>query len=330
MLQSPFNLDTHLTTDPFVTTYGDEADHDYLFTWKPKHWPYDRLRKRVEEFRSTGTAEEPWTCKAHKKIRPGDRAYMLEQGKPMGIFGRGTIVGKRKKSKNSWQALIGFEVSRGDVLWDPKERFLVDESLLLSLHVPKKQWQNQAAGITLDKSAARAIDGMILDSVLVGRGTTTPIDEVAQEVAARLKKMIEQSTRPGQRPFSETLRKIYQNRCAVTGCVTPAALEAAHIKTQKDSDDNSLGNGILLRSDIHCLFDRLLITLSEDGTKIETSPELTDPGYAALKTVTVTRPVGGPPPSAENIRDHRNRFFERLRRRAGESRRTNARGSLTG
>lgn len=307
-----------MTANASGLTVSDGGPGDFLFTWKQEHWDYKKLRKLVERFRLRGAAEEWWSCSAHRKIRAGDRAYLLKQGKPIGIFGRGTIIGKpRRRSKNVWEVLIGFDVPRGDILWDPKEDgFLVDENLLLSLPVPKKQWQNQAAGITLEKSAARAIDRKILDLVPIRPGEATLAEETAQDVD-RLKKMIEQLIRPDQRRFSERVRKIYPNGCAVTGCVTPAALEAAHIKTQKGRDGNSAGNGILLRSDIHCLFDRLLITLSEDGTKIETSPELTDPGYATLKTVTVARPVGGPPPSAENIRDHRNRFRERLRRRAG-------------
>ncbi|MGO9589155.1 MAG: HNH endonuclease [Candidatus Acidiferrales bacterium] len=294
----------------------DGGPGDFLFTWKQEHWDYKKLRKLVERFRLRGAAEEWWSCNAHRKIRVGDRAYLLKQGKPIGIFGRGTIMGKpRRRTKNIWEVLIGFDVPRGDILLDPKEDgFLVDENLLLSLPVPKKQWQNQAAGITLEKSAARAIDRKILDLAPIRPGETTSTDDAAQEVA-RVKS--EQLMRPEQRLFSETMRKNYRDKCAVTGCVTPAALEAAHIKPQEGRDDNSPSNGILLRSDIHCLFDRFLITLSEDGTEIETSPELTDPGYAALKGATVSRPVEGPPPSAENIRDHRNRFSERLPQRAG-------------
>ncbi|MFZ3199539.1 MAG: HNH endonuclease signature motif containing protein [Candidatus Acidiferrales bacterium] len=305
-----------MTTDALEITVGDKAGHDFLFTWKRQIWRHEELRKLVEKFRLRGAAEELWACKSHRKIRPGDRAYLLEQGKRRGIFGRGTIAGKRKKGNNRWNALIRFDRSHDDVLRDPDEEgFLVDESFLRSLCVLQKRSPIRAAGMPLGKDAARAIDRKILDFVTIGPGGTTLTDETAQEVA-RLKKMIEQLIRPDQRRFSEKVRKIYPKGCAVTGCVTPAALEAAHIKTQKGRDGNSPRNGILLRSDIHRLFDRFLITLSEDGTKIETSPELTDRGYTALKTVTVARPVGGPPPSAKNIREHRKRFLERLRRRA--------------
>lgn len=304
-----------MITDGFDVTVGGEAHRDFLFTWKEKHWHHEKLRKLVEEFRLRGAAEEWWSCKAHKKIRRDDRAYLLAQDKPVGIFGRGTIVGKRKRGKNRWEALIRFDRLHRDELWDPeKDGFLVDESLLRTLRVLKEGSPIRAAGMPLEKNAARAIDHKILDLVPIGPGETIPTDETAQEVA-RVKS--EQLMRPEQRLFSETMRKNYRNKCAVTGCVTPAALEAAHIKTQEDSDDNSPGNGILLRSDIHCLFDHFLITLSEDGTKIETSRELSDPGYAFLKTVTVARPVGGPAPapSPKNIREHRKEFRKRLPRR---------------
>lgn len=299
-----------MTADAFGPTIGDGAHGDSLFTWKRKHWRYGKVRKLVEEFQLRGAVEEWWPCKAHKKIDLDDRAYLLAQDKPMGIFGRGTIVRKRKRGNIHW-ALIRFDRSHGDVLGDPEKGFFVDESLLRTVGVLRKGSPIRAAGMPLGKNAARAIDREILDFVPIGPGETRPTDETAQEVA-RLKKIIEQLIRPDQARFSEKVRKIYRNRCAVTGCVTQSALEAAHIKTQKGRDGNSSSNGILLRSDIHRLFDRFLITLSEDGTKIETSPELTDPGYAALKTVTVTQPVGGPPPSAENIREHRKQFYKRL------------------
>ncbi len=295
---------------------GDKEGHDFLFTWKRQIWPHKKLRKRVEQFRLRGAAEEWWHCKAHRKIHPGDHAYLLEQGKRRGIFGRGTIVRKSKGDQNRRYALIRFDRSRGDILLDPDEEgFLVDENVLRSLRVLKKGSPIRASGMPLERNTARAIDRRISGLVPTGPGETTLTDGTAQEVARR-KKMIEQLMRPDQARFSETLREIYQNRCAVTGCVTRATLEAAHIKTQKARDGNSPNNGILLRSDIHCLFDGFLITLSADGTKIETSPELTDSGYAVLKGAAVGRPVGGPPPSAKNIREHRKQFFERLRRHA--------------
>jgi HNH endonuclease len=133
-------------------------------------------------------------------------------------------------------------------------------------------------------------------------------EEAAQEIA-RQKILGEQATRRAQQQFSETMRINYRRRCAITGCNTSAALQAAHIRVLKDADDNRPENGILLRSDIHALFDALLITLSEDGATVEISETLIDPSYEFLRNAPVSQPEIGPRPSRKNIRDHRKRFF---------------------
>jgi hypothetical protein len=118
----------------------------------------------------------------------------------------------------------------------------------------------------------------------------------------------ERATRPGQREFSERIRQLYQNRCAVTGCATTAALQAAHIRVQDGVDDNSTSNGILLRADIHLLFDALLITLSEDGSRLELSRRLSDPTYDLLREAVVYMPDAASRPLRANILHHRDRF----------------------
>jgi len=141
--------------------------HDYLFTWAPGHWPLEDLVRFVREFKLRGEVEEPWTCAAHKKIQPGDRAYLLKQHKPVGIFGRGRVVGEavrrteNERGRGQWEVPLRFDESRGDVLCDPLEGFLVDEEQLFRIPVPRTQWRRQAAGTSLAEKAARAIDDRI-------------------------------------------------------------------------------------------------------------------------------------------------------------------------
>lgn len=149
-------------------------------------------------------------------------------------------------------------------------------------------------------------DGEIILNALRAHG------EAEQEIA-RQKMLGERATRPEQRKFSMLLRQNYRGRCAITECNTSAVLEAAHIRVQKGADDNSPKNGLLLRSDIHALFDALLITLSADGARVEVSDDLTDPGYAFLQNAPISQPETGPRPSPENIQNHRKRFFEKCR-----------------
>jgi len=59
----------------------------------------------------------------------------------------------------------------------------------------------------------------------------------------------------------------------VTGEHSLPALEAAHIKLYGDSGPHAVSNGLLLRSDLHRLFDRGYITVTTDF-RIKVSPRL--------------------------------------------------------
>ena len=61
--------------------------------------------------------------------------------------------------------------------------------------------------------------------------------------------------RQGQPDFRKQLIRAYDGRCAVTECSVLEVLEAAHIKPFSKSGPNQTANGLLLRSDLHKLFD---------------------------------------------------------------------------
>lgn len=71
----------------------------------------------------------------------------------------------------------------------------------------------------------------------------------------RKKLMGEIIHRRGQSKFRNDLLDAYENQCAVTGSSTRAVLEAAHIKPYRGDRSDRVDNGLLLRSDIHTLFD---------------------------------------------------------------------------
>jgi len=79
--------------------------------------------------------------------------------------------------------------------------------------------------------------------------------------------------RLGQGTFRVAVTEAYQRSCAVTGEHSLPALEAAHIKPYGDSGPHAVSNGLLLRSDLHRLFDRGYITVTTDF-RIEVSSRL--------------------------------------------------------
>jgi putative restriction endonuclease len=68
--------------------------------------------------------------------------------------------------------------------------------------------------------------------------------------------------RLGQGSFRVIVTDAYQRRCAITGEKTLPALEAAHVKPFSESGPHAVNNGLLLRSDIHRLFDSGYVTIT--------------------------------------------------------------------
>ena len=79
--------------------------------------------------------------------------------------------------------------------------------------------------------------------------------------------------RLGQGAFRVLVTDAYTRRCAVTGEKTLPVLEAAHIKPYALQGPNHVSNGILLRSDLHKLFDLGYVTVTPD-LRLEVSPRL--------------------------------------------------------
>lgn len=86
------------------------------------------------------------------------------------------------------------------------------------------------------------------------------------------------ATRRGQPQFRTALLEAYGGTCAVTGCTAVDALEAAHILPYRGEHTNDVRNGLLLRADVHTLFDCFLLTVGEDTT-VRFTPQLTGRGY---------------------------------------------------
>lgn len=70
--------------------------------------------------------------------------------------------------------------------------------------------------------------------------------------------------RLGQGAFRLVVTDLYERRCAITKERTLPALEAAHIRPYADGGEHSPSNGILMRRDIHSLFDQGYVTITPE------------------------------------------------------------------
>jgi putative restriction endonuclease len=81
--------------------------------------------------------------------------------------------------------------------------------------------------------------------------------------------------RLGQSAFRVDVIEAYSRRCAITGERTLPVLQASHLKPVSESGPHSVDNGLLLRADLHILFDRGYITVTKDY-RIEASRRIKD------------------------------------------------------
>ena len=70
--------------------------------------------------------------------------------------------------------------------------------------------------------------------------------------------------RLGQGAFRVLVTDTYEHRCAVTREKALPVLEAAHIQPVTEGGPHSVSNGLLLRSDVHTLYDRGYVTIAPD------------------------------------------------------------------
>jgi hypothetical protein len=77
------------------------------------------------------------------------------------------------------------------------------------------------------------------------------------------RRLAEVKVRRGQGEFRQSLLAAYSRRCAVTGSVVVDLLEAAHIIPHSEETNYRVTNGLLLRADIHTLYDLHLLSVDE-------------------------------------------------------------------
>lgn len=148
---------------------------------------------------------------------------------------------------------------------------------------------------------------------------TSVAKEIANEefdptnvVDAREKIMYSIANRQGQPQFRMSLLSAYESRCAMSGCSVVDVLEAAHIIPYRGLVTNHVSNGLLLRADIHTLFDRGFVAIDTTVVpwRILTSQGLFGTEYEALSTQLVAIPANNDArPNELALTLHRNTVF---------------------
>lgn len=184
------------------------------------------------------------SLKAIQVWKPEDRIIEIDGKQEISLKGvdlkylRGNISKAQQMKKEN-------DKSKGG---NPTKRILIETNL------SEKEWKEIVIG------SSETTVPLSEDDIKTNAIEFSPEDaEVAKE---KIVKAV--ALRRGQPKFRKKLLDIYKNSCAVTGTQFPPILEAAHIIPYMGEKTNHVTNGILLRADIHTLFDLGLLNINEN------------------------------------------------------------------
>jgi clan AA aspartic protease len=151
---------------------------------------------------------------------------------------------------------------------------------------------------SLDLFAQFREGGLVIvkQPVIAGSGRLMPPFHLPEAVSTWLNKVFDSANvedgrgwtqasialRQGQPQFRRQILDAYRGRCAVTRNSAVAVLEAAYIYPYGGAETNHVTNGLLLRADIHSLFDQGLLTVDSDTMTVLVAPSIRSTVYGKL------------------------------------------------
>ena len=114
--------------------------------------------------------------------------------------------------------------------------------------------------------------------------------EPSDIVDARVRRLKTLVQRQGQPAFRKQILSAYNGKCCIRNCEIEEVLEAAHICPYLGPNTNTTQNGLLLRADIHTLFDRNLIGIDPVKWHVKLAMPIRSSSYGFLHEAKVDLP----------------------------------------
>ena len=115
----------------------------------------------------------------------------------------------------------------------------------------------------LDEQPGESLWNQILP-LIAGQALKAGVVSIAEPIGPRYGPPVFKFPRLGQGSFQAAIIDAYARRCAITGERVLPVLEAAHIRAYAEGGEHRIDNGLLLRRDLHTLFDRGYLTVTPD------------------------------------------------------------------
>ena len=187
----------------------------------------------------------------------------LQKGLPVGVF-----VKEKGGSRNLGLAFIERYNSVADMFW--LHGSVTPESDFSSLSPEaKRELENELKEPMLETYDMNKL------RELQASGKLEEIDERERVAAMTVR-------RKQQGKFRNMLLNAYNGTCAISGYAVDPVLQAAHITPYFGRKSQLVTNGLLLRADLHLLFDNDLLAVDPDDMRVVVSRSLETTGYSAF------------------------------------------------
>ena len=133
-------------------------------------------------------------------------------------------------------------------------------------------------------------DGNYVNPEDADEGPPSPGEPVDRRPRAQVMRAI--LARRGGPAFRDAQLVRFGRRCAFSRCATVDVLEAAHIRPYRTGADNAADNGLLLRADLHTLYDLDLLAIDPDTSLVAVHVSIEEPTYQSLHGGGVIQPAG--------------------------------------
>ncbi len=139
-----------------------KRQNSFLFAWNPSKWPWEDLEKNIEELQKAGKVTLRWSCRSHKQVKVGDRAFLVRLGSnPKGIMASGWIVSGpflsqhwSGQEKDTYRVYIEF-----DTILNPNKQSILSVRSLTA----GQQWTPQSSGISIKSGNAEELEKQWFD-----------------------------------------------------------------------------------------------------------------------------------------------------------------------
>lgn len=129
----------------------------------------------------------------------------------------------------------------------------------------------------------RFLQGIALDPLDADVWAERALPFIATMTDTREKVLRSIRLRRGQKSFRDKLIRRYGARCVASGCELMDIIEAAHIDPFRGENDHHPENGLLLRADLHTLFDLNLMGIDPEELTLRFHPRIRDESYRRLE-----------------------------------------------